>query len=381
MGEEKEPQDFWQSVRKWWLLIIGCAALVVITTMLAMVGLTPREPKHIGPPAPGFVLRDQQGRLTSLAQFRGKAVLLTFIDPECTQICPLTTQSMLDAVRMLGPDAASRVQLLGINVNVEKAKVADVDAYTHSHDLEGHWRFLTGSPAQLKKVWHDYYVYVARTPDGDVEHTAVTYLIDPGGDERATFTTSMSYAAVSDEAEAFAHAIALVLPSYPALALPEQPPPQNQPQVAAEKARLAPIGPQRTPVAFGHAHPHLMVFFAGWLGKQTNLANDLTPLDHYAVLARQHNWPTPVAVDEFTTEPSAAEARQVLIPLSGTLHTPIVEDASGQLADYYRVNELPWYVLCSDSGKIVWFHDGWLDDSALNRDVRRALASANKEGS
>ena len=74
----------------------------MVTSVLAMMGLVPGNPDGLGPPAPGFVLRDQQGRLTSLAQFRGKVVLLTFLDPECTQLCPLTTESMVEAMRILG---------------------------------------------------------------------------------------------------------------------------------------------------------------------------------------------------------------------------------------------------------------------------------------
>jgi cytochrome oxidase Cu insertion factor (SCO1/SenC/PrrC family) len=164
MDEQTTPQNFWRTVRKRWLPVTAVAVLVVITSVLAVTGLEPREPEHAGPVAPGFALRDQRGRMTSLAQFRGRVVLLTFIDPECSQICPLTTQSMLDVLKLLGPAAASHVELLGVNVNAAKTKITDVAAYTRLHHLQGRWRFLTGSPAQLKNVWRDYHVYVATTP-------------------------------------------------------------------------------------------------------------------------------------------------------------------------------------------------------------------------
>jgi len=382
MPEDKKSTNFWMTIRKSWVPLTGCAALIAIACVLAVKASFSKRSEEDGPAAPGFVLRDQHGRLTSLAQFRGKVVLLTFIDPECTQLCPLTTQSMLDALRMLGPTAVPRVELLGLNVNVEKASVADVAAYSRLHDLGPHWRFLTGSPAQLEKVWHDYHVYVARTPDGDVQHNAVTYIIGPGGHERATLGTSMSYAAVGGEAEAFVKAVAPLLPSYPALFSPARARQQPAgPPVAAGNASLAAIGPNPAQVSFGKSHPHLLVFFAGWLGGQTDLTKDLAPLDHYAALAGRHDWPSPVAVDVLTTEPSAAAARRVLVPLAATLRTAVVEDASGRLADYYRVDDLPWYVLSSNSGKIVWYHDGWLSADALKRQVRAALADLEKEKS
>ena len=39
---------------------------------------------------------------------------------------------------------------------------------------------------------------------------------------------------------------------------------------------------------------------------------------------------------------------------------PVALDTGGRLADGYRVQDQPWYVLTSASGKIVWQHDGWL---------------------
>jgi len=51
-----------------------------------------------GRPAPDFRLQDQFGRTVSLTQFRGRAVLLAFVDSRCSTICPLTTTSMLQAV-------------------------------------------------------------------------------------------------------------------------------------------------------------------------------------------------------------------------------------------------------------------------------------------
>src|SRR6476661_9141936 len=70
-----------------------------------------------GRPAPGFTLTDQFGQHVSLSQFRGKAVVLTFVDSECTTVCPLGTASLTGAVSLLGPAAARRIQILGIDAN------------------------------------------------------------------------------------------------------------------------------------------------------------------------------------------------------------------------------------------------------------------------
>ena len=82
-----------------------------------------------GGPAPDFRLQDQFGRTVSLSQFRGRAVVLAFVDSRCTTICPLTTTSMLQAVRLMGA-AGRHVQLLGINANPDATRVSDVRDYS-----------------------------------------------------------------------------------------------------------------------------------------------------------------------------------------------------------------------------------------------------------
>ena len=101
--------------------------------------------------APDFTLSDQFGQPVSLRSFRGKVVLLAFNDSECTTICPLTTQAMLDAKAMLGR-AGSRVQLLGIDANPAAISLEDVMSYSQLHGMVRAWHFLTGSLPQLKRV-------------------------------------------------------------------------------------------------------------------------------------------------------------------------------------------------------------------------------------
>jgi len=376
---ETSSQNFAKPWRDPWLLVAGAGAIVALTAA-AVTGVIhlSKGKGQADNTAPGFTLRDQRGRLTSLAEFRGKVVVLTFIDPECTQLCPLTTQSMVEAVKLLGPGAASEVQLLGVDANPDKTKITDVAQYTHTHELEGRWRFLTGSRAQLERIWHSYHVYVA-VVHNDIQHTAVVFLIDGKGKERSLNSTPMSYAAVGDQAHALAAGIARLLPDHPAVPAPRQTPEvEEAPLRPDETVELTDLGPKQRTVAFGGAHAHLVVFFADWLGQVSDLSKNLGELDSYAELARKHGWPTPVAVDELTTEPSPAEAKQGLIPLAAKLRTPIVEDASGRLADGYHVEDLPWFVLSSPSGKILWHHDGWISRADLVRETRAALSNANR---
>lgn len=285
---------------------------------------------------------------------------------------------MVGALRILGP-AASQVQLLGIDANPQKTQISDVASYTRTHELEGRWRFLTGSLTELEGIWKDYHIYVAVEKD-DIEHTAVTILIDGNGNERNVLFTPMSYQAVGDQTQTLAAAIAQVLPDHPAISAPSQTAEQpDEPPGRIATVDLTALGPQRDPVVLGSAHPHLLLFFAGWMGPSKELEKDLAALDSYAALARNRGWPLPIAVDVLPTEPSAAEAKHELDPLASQLHTPIVQDASGGLADDYHVDDLPWFALNSASGNILWHHDGWLSAADVDRQVRAALTSKNQK--
>ncbi len=365
------------------LLVAGIfVAMVVLGFGVAFWGGGRSSPAALRP-APNFVLKDQRGRRTSLAQFRGQAVALAFLDPECTQICPLTSQILLQAIRRLGP-AGAQVELLGINANPQATSVADVAAYSRIHGMDAlgpRWRFLTGSPAQLRRVWKAFGVYVA-TEQGEDVHQAAVLLIGERGDERDTYVTPMRYDSVPRQAAILAAKIAQLLPGDPAMRPPPGPqyPPAWPPARLETVAAIAPrAGGPDARVALGTGHPHLVCFFADWQRLRTNLPAHLAALDAYRAAARRHGWPLPVAIDEMPTEPSPVAARRGLRQLAMRLRTPVVSDQTGRIADGYGVNDLPWYALTSSRGRIVWQHDGWLRAPALIHQAGAAWALERRQ--
>ena len=152
------------------------------TSLVNLMALTP-VPKQA---APGFTLADQAGHTLSLASFKGRAVVLEFMDPHCTDICPIVSREFIDAYHGLG-SAASRVVFIAVNVNAYHHEVADVAAFSREQQLNTipSWHFLTGPVASLQAVWNAYDVYVqAPSPNADIVHTSVVYFIDPSGKER-----------------------------------------------------------------------------------------------------------------------------------------------------------------------------------------------------
>jgi protein SCO1 len=136
--------------------------------------------------APGFTFTDQNGHAVSLSSLRGKVVVLQFMDPHCTDICPIVSQEFVDAYHDLGP-LASKVVFAAVNVNQYYRSVPSVAAFSNEHNLSSipSWHFLTGPVPALKATWDDYNIDVqAPNPQADIVHTSAVYFIDAKGAER-----------------------------------------------------------------------------------------------------------------------------------------------------------------------------------------------------
>ncbi len=315
-------------------------------------------------PAPDLTLVNQFGQQMSLSQFRGKVVMLSFEDSECTTVCPLTTQSMVLAKELLGK-AGSSVQLLGVDANPDAIKVANVMDYSRVHGMVNQWDFLTGSLAQLKSAWKAYNVDV-QIESGQIDHTPALYIIDQQGREQKVYLTQMAYSSITQSAQVLASELASLLPSHPKLSsleslgsIPGQTP-------TATVSLPAAGGAGSGTVTLGPGKARLVVFFATWLTETSDLNSELTGLNAYAKAAAGKHLPALTAVDETVTEPSDAAVTSYLHQL-GPLSYPVALDETGRVADGYGAQDQPWLVLVNQAGKVTWQHDGWVPLAALEK--------------
>ena len=95
----------------------AAAIVVAIALTLALSGCGREGPQFKTADVTGsawgreFALTDHAGRARTLADFRGKAVVLFFGYTQCPDVCPTTLSTLAETMRRLGPDAA-RVQVL-----------------------------------------------------------------------------------------------------------------------------------------------------------------------------------------------------------------------------------------------------------------------------
>jgi cytochrome oxidase Cu insertion factor (SCO1/SenC/PrrC family) len=324
-------------------------------------------------PAPDFTLTDQFGKHVSLSSLRGKVVVLSFNDPKCTTICPLTTTALLQAKKLLGP-AASGVDLLGVGANPEATQVKWVRNYSRVHGMLHKWRFLTGSLPELRKVWRAYYIEAAIL-NGAVDHTPATYVIAPDGRESRLFETPMAYSSVNQMGYEMAQSIAALLPGHPHL--------QGIAPSLAAPVLYGPRNPVTLPRAGGGSvrldrgsGPHLVLFFDTWETEVTNLSKQLEALNRYQALAKRKGLPPLVAIDEAGVEASPQALPRFLHALPHPLSYPVAVDSTGAVADGYRVQDSPWLTLVSGSGRFLFYEDiavkGWPTLRQLLAQVHRA---------
>ena len=323
-----------------------------------------------------FTLTDQFGERVSLHAFRGKVVVVSFNDPKCTTICPLTTTALLRAKQLLGP-AAAGVQLLGVAANPIATEVKWVRKYSLVHGMLHSWLFLTGSLPQLKRVWREYGIE-AQVVRGLIDHTPATFVVDRRGRLSRLYMTMMAYSGVDQQGQELAQSIAVLLPGRPRL------------QANASLAPISLIRPSQ-PVTLPRAGggtvrlgpgsgPHLVLFFDTWETEVFNLSAQLEALNRYQRTAAAQGLPPLVAVDEATVEPSARALPRFLRSLPRPLAYPVAIDESGRLADGYRVQDSPWLELVSRSGRFLFYRDigaaGWPSLDSLAGKVRAGLARA-----
>jgi len=128
-------------------------------------------------------LTDQNGKPRTLADFRGKVVVLFFGYTHCPDVCPTTLAELSQVMKRLGSDA-DRVQVLFVTVDPERDSPAALSQYVTAFDP----RFLglLGDAAATRLAAKEFKVFYEKHKgpapgEYTVDHSAGTYVIDPEG--------------------------------------------------------------------------------------------------------------------------------------------------------------------------------------------------------
>ena len=164
----------------------------VLLVALLVAACSPDAPKFRGTDITGadfgkeLALTGHDGKPRTLADFRGKVVVLFFGYTHCPDVCPTTLVEMAEVMKKLGKDAA-RVQVLFVTVDPERDTPEVLGQYVPAFDP----RFLGlyGDLAATQRAAKEFKIFYEKRAGSapgayTVDHSGQSYVIDPQGQLR-----------------------------------------------------------------------------------------------------------------------------------------------------------------------------------------------------
>jgi len=177
--------------RRW--ILLGAAALIA-----GLAGCDVKTPGATAKPsfkgvditgaeyARTLSLTDPDGQRRTLADFKGKVVVVFFGYTQCPDVCPTTMAELAEVKRQLGADGA-RVQGIFVTLDPERDTAVLLKAYVANFgpDIVG----LRGTPEEIQAAAKEFKVFYNKVPGKTetsytVDHTAGSYIFDAMGKVR-----------------------------------------------------------------------------------------------------------------------------------------------------------------------------------------------------
>lgn len=137
-----------------------------------------------GTNSPSLALTDHHGRPVTLGSFKGKLVVLFFGYTHCPDVCPTTLSEMAQALKLMHPEEAARVQMLFVTVDPDRDTPEILRKYVpYFHpDFLG----LHGTADQIAQVAREFKIVYRKhiepgASDYLIDHSAGSYVLDRQG--------------------------------------------------------------------------------------------------------------------------------------------------------------------------------------------------------
>ncbi len=143
--------------------------------------------------APEFALEDAKGNAISLADLRGKVIVLHFIYAGCHDVCPLHAEKIAEIQEMVNiTPMKDWVEFITITTDPARDVPEVLEGYGQAHGLDPvNWTFLTSGPEKpeeaTRKLAEEFGHSFIKTDDGYQTHSVVTHVIDQNGKWVANF--------------------------------------------------------------------------------------------------------------------------------------------------------------------------------------------------
>jgi cytochrome oxidase Cu insertion factor (SCO1/SenC/PrrC family) len=187
-----------------WLLAAGVVALAALGALATGLGIANRdgdasppdtatttregEGPYRGSEPPGrneladFTLRDYDGTLVRSSALRDKVVVLTFLDSQCTESCPIIAWQIGRAFDFLSGGERTRVFAVAISTDPTEDTPASVRRFLRRNRALGELHYVGGGEpeADLRAVWKRFNILSSLESGKDTLHSAPVRIYDGG---------------------------------------------------------------------------------------------------------------------------------------------------------------------------------------------------------
>jgi protein SCO1/2 len=200
-------------------IVLAALALVVIVAGVALlvagggkghstVSTQPASSKYSGSLAspaqaePPLSLRNYKGQRVNIAQYKGKAVLVTFIYTKCPDVCPVIAANLGAALNLMGPANAAKVQLIAVSVDSRTDTPPAVAKFLKTHGVLGRMQYLIGTTPELARVWKAWGVGSEKDSSNPelVNHSGLVYGVSASGKVTTLYAANFTSREVAHDA-------------------------------------------------------------------------------------------------------------------------------------------------------------------------------------
>lgn len=137
------------------------------------------------PPAgialPDFELASYRGARVSAADLEGRVVLLTLLDSQCTDACPIIAAVVARTLDRLGTEERAQVRALAVTGDPAEDTPASVRRFLTRQGAQGRLDYLLGEQRELRPLWKELGLLPSLDTGRDSLHSAPLRIYDREG--------------------------------------------------------------------------------------------------------------------------------------------------------------------------------------------------------
>lgn len=130
-----------------------------------------------------FTLRNHDGRTVRSSDLRGRVTVLTFLDSQCTESCPVIAWTVARTLESLAPAEREQVRAVAISTDPAEDTQQNVRSFLARNRAVGRLLYLGGGQpeSELRSLWNEFKILSSLESGQDALHSAPVRIYDRRG--------------------------------------------------------------------------------------------------------------------------------------------------------------------------------------------------------